>query len=62
MHAAETIAGGNASAFVMTNDNVKNDILTYQRSYNGQFDLKVRVATGGRGSGGQTDPFSRRAL
>jgi 6-phosphogluconolactonase len=57
MYAAETIGGGNTSVFVMTNDNVKNEILTYQRSFNGQFVLRERVATGGRGSGGQTDPL-----
>ncbi len=57
MYAAETIGGGNTSVFVMTNDNVKNEILTYQRSFDGQFVLRERVATGGRGSGGQTDPL-----
>lgn len=57
MYAAETIGGGNTSIFVMTNDNVKNEILTYQRSYDGQFVVRERVATGGRGSGGQTDPL-----
>jgi len=54
---AETIGGGSTSVFVMTNDNVKNEILTYQRGFDGQFALRSRVATGGRGSGGQTDPL-----
>ncbi|MGB6691164.1 MAG: hypothetical protein WBE76_25300 [Terracidiphilus sp.] len=45
------------SVFVMTNDNVKNEVLTYQPSYDGQFVLKVRIATEGRGSGGETDPL-----
>jgi 6-phosphogluconolactonase len=49
--------GGNTSVFVMTNDKVKNEVLTYQRGYDGQFVLRERVATGGRGSGGETDPL-----
>jgi 6-phosphogluconolactonase (cycloisomerase 2 family) len=57
MYAAETIGGGNTSIFVMTNDNLKNEILTYQRGYDGQFVLRERVPTGGRGSGGTTDPL-----
>src|ERR1700756_1852236 len=57
MCAAQVIGGGNTSVFVMTNDSVKNEILTYQRSYDGQFVLRERVATDGRGSGGQTDPL-----
>jgi 6-phosphogluconolactonase (cycloisomerase 2 family) len=57
MYAQETSAGSNTSVFVMTNDIVKNEVLTYQRSYNRQFVLRERVATGGRGSGGQTDPL-----
>jgi len=57
MYAADTIGGGNTSVFVMTNDKVRNEILTYQRSFNGKFVLSERVATGGRGSGGQTDPL-----
>ncbi|QNI32743.1 beta-propeller fold lactonase family protein [Alloacidobacterium dinghuense] len=57
MYAAETIGGGSTSVFVMTNDKVKNEILTYQRGFDGQFALRRRVATGGRGSGGQTDPL-----
>jgi len=49
--------GRGPSVFVMTNDNAKNEILTYQRSFNGEFILADRVATGGRGSGGETDPL-----
>jgi hypothetical protein len=45
------------SVFVMTNDNVKNEVLTYQRGYDGQFVLKAHTATEGRGSGGKTDPL-----
>src|SRR5271168_1257686 len=49
--------GGNASVFVMTNDKMKNEVLTYRRGYDGQFVLRERAATGGRGSGGETDPL-----
>ena len=49
--------GSGPSVFVMTNDNAKNEILTYQRSFNGELILADRVATGGRGSGGETDPL-----
>ena len=49
--------GGNTSVFVMTNDKVKNEVLTYRRGYDGQFVLRERAATGGRGSGGETDPL-----
>ena len=49
--------GGNTSVFVMTNDKVKNEVLTYQRGFDGQFVLRERAATGGRGSGGETDPL-----
>jgi 6-phosphogluconolactonase (cycloisomerase 2 family) len=57
MNAADTIGNGATSVFVMTNDSIKNEILTYQRSHDGQFVLRERTATGGRGSGGQTDPL-----
>jgi len=49
--------GGNTSVFVMTNDKVKNEVLTYKRGHDGQFVLRERAATGGRGSGGETDPL-----
>jgi 6-phosphogluconolactonase (cycloisomerase 2 family) len=57
MYAADTIGSRSTSVYVMTNDDVKNEILTYQRSFNGQFVQTGRVATGGRGSGGETDPL-----
>ncbi len=46
-----------SSVFVMTNDNARNEVLTYQRSYNGQYVLRTRAATDGRGSGGKNDPL-----
>jgi 6-phosphogluconolactonase len=55
---AENIFQGNSSSvFVMTNDNTKSEILTYQRSSNEQYVLKAYTTTGGRGSGGTTDPL-----
>jgi 6-phosphogluconolactonase (cycloisomerase 2 family) len=53
----QTIGGSSTSVFVMTNDKVKNEVMTFQRGYDGQFVLRERVATGGRGSGGETDPL-----
>ena len=46
-----------SAVYVMTNDNTKNEVLAYQPGYDGQFVLKARVATEGRGSGGTTDPL-----
>lgn len=46
-----------SSVFVLTNDADKNEVLTYQRLVNGSLSLIRRVATGGRGSGGTTDPL-----
>jgi 6-phosphogluconolactonase len=55
---AENIFQGNSSSvLVMTNDNTKNEILTYQRSSNEQYVLKAHTATGGPGSDGTTDPL-----
>ncbi|HEY1501911.1 MAG TPA: beta-propeller fold lactonase family protein [Acidobacteriaceae bacterium] len=57
MYAANASAGIGTSVFVLTNDNTKNEVLAYQRGYDGQFILRDRVNTGGRGSGGTTDPL-----
>ena len=55
---AENIFQGNSSSvFVMTNDNTNNEILTYQQSSNEPYVLRAHTATGGRGSGGTTDPL-----
>lgn len=45
------------TVFVLSNDNDENEVLTYQRGYDGEFALRLRTATGGRGSGGTTDPL-----
>lgn len=50
-------SGSASTVFVMTNDVQKNEVLAYQRLFDGRLTLKERVATGGRGSGGTTDPL-----
>lgn len=57
MHAAENHFGASSTVYVMTNDAGKNEVLAYQRLYDGSFILKGHFATGGRGSGGTTDPL-----
>lgn len=57
MFAADVQQGNGESVFVLSNDNIKNEVLTYQLGHNGQFALRDRTATGGRGSGGTTDPL-----
>lgn len=57
MHAAGDILGSGSTVFVMTNDAVDNEVLAYKRSFDGQFTLKGHFRTGGRGSGGTTDPL-----
>ncbi len=57
LRGADALQGNGRSLFVMTNDNEKNEILTYQRGYDGQFVLKAHIPTGGRGSGGTNDPL-----
>jgi 6-phosphogluconolactonase len=57
MYAAENLVGSSSAVFVMTNDTVKNEVLAYKRLYDGSFVLQGRFVTGGRGSGGTTDPL-----
>src|SRR5271170_3292920 len=57
MYAAENVAGSSSTVFVMTNDTVKNKVLAYQRLNDGSFASRGSFATGGRGSGGSTDPL-----
>jgi 6-phosphogluconolactonase (cycloisomerase 2 family) len=57
MYAANIFTGSTSTVFVMTNDTVKNEVLAYQRRQDGSFALKERIPTGGRGSGGTTDPL-----
>ena len=46
-----------SNVYVMTNDTTKNEVLAYERLFDGRLTLKQRIATGGRGSGGTTDPL-----
>lgn len=57
MYGADLQRGSGESLFVLSNDNTKNEVLAYQLGPDGQFDLRAHVATGGRGSGGTTDPL-----
>jgi 6-phosphogluconolactonase len=57
MFAADVSQGNGESVFVLSNDNTNNEVLTYQLGHDGQFTLRDRTATGGRGSGGTTDPL-----
>ena len=57
MYGANPHQGNGETVFVLSNDNVKNEVLTYQLGSDGQFDLRAHVATGGSGSGGTTDPL-----
>jgi hypothetical protein len=45
------------AVFVMTNAADKNEILSFQRAADGTLQAPRRFATGGRGSGGNTDPL-----
>jgi 6-phosphogluconolactonase len=50
--------GGSAGAvFVMTNDAAMNEIISYERTPDGQLFVGGRFETGGRGSGGTGDPL-----
>jgi len=49
--------GTAGAVFVMTNAADKNEIIAYQRNADGSLGHKRRFATGGRGSGGVTDPL-----
>jgi len=52
---AETTGAG--AVFVMTNAADKNEIIAYQRNTNGALERERGFPTGGRGSGGVTDPL-----
>lgn len=49
--------GRSGAVFVMTNDASTNEIISYDRSSDGQLFVGDRIATGGRGSGGVNDPL-----
>lgn len=49
--------GAAGAVFVMTNAADKNEIIAYQRNADGSLGRPRRLTTGGRGSGGTTDPL-----
>src|SRR5271169_6728034 len=53
---AQTSAAG--AVFVMTNSAVRNEIITYKRAVDGSLLRGRTFQTGGRGSGGLTDPLA----
>lgn len=48
---------GVGAVFVMTNSTDKNEIIAFPRAADGTLQEPRRVSTGGRGSGGNTDPL-----
>jgi 6-phosphogluconolactonase len=49
--------GSSGAVFVMTNDAANNEVISYERTPDGQLFVGGRFATGGRGSGGTGDPL-----
>jgi 6-phosphogluconolactonase len=49
--------GSSGAVFVMTNSATKNEVIAYKRGSDGSLQEGARFATGGRGSGGTTDPL-----
>jgi 6-phosphogluconolactonase len=56
-HAQEHEDGSQQAVFVMTNDAVHNEVLSFLRAPNGQLLEGRHFATAGRGSGGAIDPL-----
>src|SRR5579864_1040698 len=50
-------AGGTGAVFVMTNAADRNEIIAYRRNTDGSLEEGRSSPTGGRGSGGTTDPL-----
>jgi 6-phosphogluconolactonase len=50
--------GAPGAVFVMTNAADKNEVITYKRRSDGSLEEGRHFATGGRGSGGTTDPLA----
>ena len=54
-NAQDQVATG--AVFVMTNDADRNEVIAYKRNADGSLDKGRSFSTGGRGSGGTTDPL-----
>src|SRR3954468_19785640 len=55
--AAAPPASGRGAVFVMTNAADRNEVFSYDRDAYGKLYEHDRYVTGGRGSGGKTDPL-----
>jgi len=55
---AQTNNGSTGAVFVMTNAADKNEIVAYKRNSDGSLQEGKKFPTGGRGSGGTTDPLA----
>lgn len=55
---AQTRASTSGAVFIMTNNASKNAIVAYTRNADGSLSGRHTFATGGRGSGGVTDPLA----
>lgn len=56
-NAQEAQSSGAGAVFLMTNDVERNEIISFRRDADGQLREGRRLATGGRGTGGVTDPL-----
>ena len=54
---AATPKGNAGAVYVMTNDANKNEVIAYERDAQGKLSYEASYDTGGRGSGGITDPL-----
>ncbi len=57
VYGADLPRNSGETVYVLSNDNAKNEVLTYQLGYDGQFAIRDRTETGGKGSGGTIDPL-----
>jgi 6-phosphogluconolactonase len=56
-HAQDNHSNEPGAVFVMTNNVDRNEIISFQRAADGSLRERRRFATGGRGTGGLTDPL-----
>ncbi len=56
-HAQDVHAGRADAVFVMTNSAERNEIISFRRHEDGSLERHATFATGGRGTGGVTDPL-----
>lgn len=57
-NAQEDPSNGAGAVFVMTNNADRNEIISFKRAADGSLQESRRFATGGRGTGGLTDPLA----